>query len=131
MLQAAPVHQAHQAQSLSHRAPIRHAVLQHHLAEGNDNFPLRGEFHCIGKKIDNHLTDAQLIRLCKVLHSDCSPPAYFLPASSIPIIPFIGVRTHATYEKGRLFWSGFFLYPTGYIILLKSFQSYYQSFQFY
>ena len=69
MLQAAPVHQAHQAQSLSHRAPIRHAVLQHHLAEGNDNFPLRGEFHCIGKKIDNHLTDAQLIRLCKVLHS--------------------------------------------------------------
>ena len=40
---------------------IRHAVLQHHLAEGNDDFPLRGEFHCIGKKIDNHLTDAQLI----------------------------------------------------------------------
>ena len=43
--------------------------MQHHLAEGNDNFPLRGEFHCIGKKIDNHLTDAQLIPT-DIIHSN-------------------------------------------------------------
>ena len=40
---------------------IRHAVPQHHLPEGDNNFTLARKFDRIGQKIDDNLADAQLI----------------------------------------------------------------------